>query len=66
MEDKQAICNSLCETLRLTRDQADIREISYLPDIEGVLIEYEAGVRTVNVAFDSGVAMIRDILNAIK
>lgn len=66
MENKQEICDLLCEALRATRDQHDLKELIYDEEHELVTVIYEGGGTTVNVAFDSGIAMIRDIMRAIK
>ena len=58
MENKQHICDLLTETLRATRDQADLKRIRF--DYEG------GGHRSVNVSLDSGIAMVRDILRALQ
>lgn len=64
MEDKQMICNQLCSTLRYTRNAADVLEIIYDKDRETATVIFESGnKRVVNVAMDSGTAMIRDIIN---
>ena len=64
-EDKQAICNALCAALQLTREGADIERLEYRrrPGEEYVII-YRAGNyrHNINVAWDSGAAMIRDIM----
>lgn len=66
MEDKQLICNLLCETLKATRNQADLKKLHYNNDNETVTITWESGgQKTVNVAMDSGTAMIRDIMKSI-
>ena len=68
-EDKQAICNLLCATLRATRDQHDLKDLFYInqgPDDQMVNIIWENGRTSVNVSMDSGIAMIRDILRAIS
>lgn len=64
MENKQYICDLLCATLQATRDQADLVKITYeLNDEKEVaILEYPAGTREVNVHWDSGVALIRDIM----
>ncbi len=65
-ENKQHICDLLCATLKATRDQHDLESIMYHDDTETVTLAYEGGGSTsVNVALDSGIAMIRDILRAI-
>lgn len=69
-EDKQTICDLLCETLKATRGQNDVKALKYEildNDDERVTIEYEhGGSRLVNVSMDSGVAMIRDIMRACE
>lgn len=69
-EDKQKICDLLCETLKATRGQHDVVALKYEildNDDERVTIEYEqGGSRQVNVSMDSGVAMIRDIMRACE
>ena len=64
-EDKQAICNALCTALQLTRSGSDISEIEYHPEGEYVTVYYTSGHININVAFDSGIAMIRDILRGL-
>ena len=69
MENKQKICDLLCETLKATRNQEDLKLIRYEEigqDHQQAVLEYENGsCRSVNVSMDSGIAMIYDILNAI-
>lgn len=64
-ENKQEILDALCECLKLTRDQYDLEELIYDEDTEQVTITWANGGTSVNVACDSGVAMIRDVLKAI-
>lgn len=67
-ENKQLICNLLCWTLKATRDQADLKRLIYHKEADTELVEviYSEGGTNVNVAMDSGIAMIRDILRAIS
>jgi hypothetical protein len=69
-EDKQLICSLLCWTLKATRDQADLKQLIYHKDEEHdtelVEVVYSEGGTNVNVAMDSGIAMIRDILRTIS
>lgn len=66
MEDKQLICNLLCETLQATRNQSDLKKLRYNNETETVTITWKGGgQRIVNVAMDSGTAMIRDIMKSI-
>ena len=64
-EDKQAICDALCKALQLTRSGSDISEIRYNAEGEYVTVYYTSGHININVAFDSGMAMIRDILRGL-
>ena len=65
-EDKQAICDALAETLRLTRNCEDIIRIEYNPNTECVLICFKnADPIPTNVACDSGTALIRDIMRRL-
>ncbi len=67
MEDKQKICNLLCEALKATRNHDDIVQIKYreVHGEEFVTVMWEHGRREINVTLDSGTAMIRDIVNHI-
>ena len=68
IEDKQYICNLLCAALRATRDQHDLKSLTYQeigPDEQQVTIAWENGGTSVNVSMDSGIAMMRDILKAL-
>ena len=64
-EDKQAICDKLLEALQLTSNLHDLLYLKYLPDKEQVVAHFPGGNKTVNVAMDSGTAMIRDIIKGI-
>lgn len=64
-EDKQMILNKLTEVLKLTRECQDLKCLIYHPDTEMVTIAWSEGGTSVNVAMDSGIAMIRDVLKAI-
>ena len=67
MEDKQAICDALCYALQLTRGFHDLVAIEYdgTPYCETATLVYEYGKGApINVAMDSGEAMIRDIMRA--
>lgn len=65
-ENKQAILDKLVEALKLTRMHYDIEGMTYHPETEMVTVAWSEGGTSVNVASDSGIAMIRDILRAIK
>lgn len=62
-ENKQAICNALWHCLIQTRNQHDLQALKYDPKNEWVTACYTNGISIIiNVAIDSGVAMIRDIM----
>lgn len=62
-EDKQEICTLLCETLQHTNNcRGDLLRIIYHEEDETVEVVFLNGTRVVNVAMDSGTAMIRDIM----
>nr|DAM49440.1 MAG TPA: hypothetical protein [Caudoviricetes sp.] len=63
MENKTEICNELCKVLQLTRDAYDLVSLDYDPQLEVVTAVFAGGKRKINVAMDSGTAMIRDIVN---
>ena len=68
-EDKQKICDLLCEVLKATRDQEDLISLVYEKDEAGnetvTSIYNKGGSRVVNVTIDSGIAMIRDIMKSL-
>lgn len=71
-EDKQLICDKLCEALRCTANAGDpggnaLMELQYIPEKSIVRPIFEDltgqdGYYDVNVAGDSGTAMIVDIV----
>lgn len=62
-EDKQRICDLLADTLRATDNASDVINIIYNAEGETVRVQFASGgYRIVNVAMDSGTAMIRDIM----
>lgn len=67
-EDKQAICDALCEALKLTCNYGGgyIRQLKYCKDehkeiVSVIFIDYS--FKDINVACDSGTALIRDVMN---
>lgn len=66
-EDKQLICDLLASALQQTRNQWDLLALQYDDATETVTARYinGGGQRVINVALDSGIAMIRDILDNI-
>jgi lactate dehydrogenase-like 2-hydroxyacid dehydrogenase len=66
MENKQLICDRLLECLYLTRHLYDLIDLDYIKEKEIVVAHFEGGgKKEINVAMDSGIAMIRDIIRAI-
>ncbi len=64
MEDKQKICDLLADTLRATSNAWDVKSLTYDKGKEIVEVRFVGGGnRRINVAMDSGTAMIRDIVN---
>ena len=76
MENKQAICDSMCATIRMTSNGGRgnaLKELRYIPEGNGHFSEVvrpifengagEDGYYDINVAMDSGTAMIMDITN---
>lgn len=63
---KDKICKLLCKVLQLTRGASDLKSLDFNPDSEIVTAVFEGGSRTINVACDSGTAMIRDIMNHLE
>lgn len=66
-ENKQMICRMLATLLSSTRQYHDLHAIVYDAETETAEVRFtNGGSRKVNVAADSGAAMIRDILRAIE
>jgi len=66
-EDKQKILDLLLPALQATRQYYDLKELFYDGPNEAVIVRYANGAtETVNVDCDSGAAMIRDVLRAIR
>ena len=65
-ENKQEILDRLCFAIQATRDQQDLKKLIYDEDHEKVIICWDEGGTSVNVAMDSGIAMIRDVLKAFR
>lgn len=66
-ENKQDILNQLWEAIRRTRAGDDVTGLRYDGKNEMVLVDFidNPGGRKINVAMDSGIAMIRDVVNNI-
>ena len=64
-EDKEMICRLLCEVLQKTRGCSDLYSLHFDQD-EIVTAIFKSGSQKINVACDSGIAMIRDIVNHLR
>lgn len=65
-ENKELICDLLCVTLKYTRNLFDLEALKYDVANETVTATFRnGGTRVINVAGDSGTAMIRDIMNGL-
>lgn len=64
---KQVICNLLCKAIQATTAGDDLEELRYDPVKEIVHADFREAydARQINVAMDSGWAMIKDIVNHI-
>lgn len=66
-ENKAQICAQFAETLKLTRQFGDLEEIVLGDNEETAVVRWKGGFESrINIACDSGSAMIRDILKAIS
>lgn len=71
-EDKARITSALFDAVRLTRAGDGIRSMDYVNDPnsygrEHVIITYSNGyIKRVNVAMDSGAALIRDVMREVN
>lgn len=67
-ENKQHILDLLLPTLQATRDLGDLKNLRYEKGFGGeyVIAEFESGTKSCNVTMDSGVAMVRDVLKALR
>ena len=65
-ENKQEICDSLCATLRKTRDQKNLESLTFDENLEIVTAKYTDGEKKeISVWGDSGVALIKDIIEEL-
>ena len=70
-EDKKKICKKLFELLTMTRDQEALIGLEYHHDNktyeETVVAIYRSGRKqAINVTADSGIALIRDVVRALR
>ncbi|MDE6956653.1 MAG: hypothetical protein K2O96_00925 [Lachnospiraceae bacterium] len=67
MENKQKICGLLLPALQETRGLNDLVDLEYVPEQDIVLATFASGaVKGINVAMDSGMAMIMDIIKHVR
>lgn len=65
-EDKQEICDKLAAALKKTRYAWDLVALEYDEKAETVAARFaNGGTKWVNVAADSGFAMVRDIVGGL-
>ena len=65
-EDKAQICRLLCKAIQSTRAGAELLTLEYDAEHDFVSAYFRSGYRAINVAGDSGMAMIRDIVNRLE
>jgi hypothetical protein len=67
LDNKQNICDLLLPALQATRQLYDLVSLEYHPERDGyVVARFKNGSsKFVNVACDSGIAMVRDICREI-
>lgn len=66
MENKQDILNKLLPALQATRQFNDLASLEYNAEYETVKATFTTGYyKTANVAADSGIAMIKDVIKQI-
>ena len=64
---KYDICRALLPVLKMTRALCDLEDLEYHVDTEEVHAVFKGGyTKKINVACDSGLAMIKDIVNIIE
>jgi len=65
-ENKALICERLCEVLKLTSQCHDLLDLDYDEELEIVTAIFASGgKKRINVALDSGWAMMKDILKGV-
>lgn len=68
-DEKQTICNLLCQTLQRTRMYCDLQYLKYEERDDGreiVTARFDHAEKVANVSGDSGIGMIEDIMRAIR
>lgn len=68
MENKQQILDYLLKAIQATRAGNDVSELQYDAEKEMVYVYFggsDFADRSINVAMDSGIAMLKDVINHI-
>lgn len=66
-EDKEEITNRLFDALRMTREFMKLESLTYRKDQEKVIARFEDGSKKkINVAADSGIALISDVIKNLR
>lgn len=68
-ENKAKITRSFAEVLKMTAAYSELRDLTYAKDgdDEFVLAEFQNGrTKKINVHWDSGIAMIKDIIRGLE
>lgn len=69
-EDKAKIARSFAEVLKMTAAYKDLRDLTYTKTADSdefVLVEFRNGrTKGINVHWDSGIAMIKDIIRGLE
>lgn len=65
MENNQKICDLLLPALQETRSLCDLVDLEYIQEQGIVLAVFPTGLRRINVMADSGIAMIKDVIEVL-
>ena len=65
MENKQKICDLLLPVLQQTRSLCDLVDLEYIQEQGIVLAVFPTGLRRINVMADSGIALIKDVVEVL-
>ena len=66
MEDKYEILEHLLNALQLTRQCRDLIDLDYDVQTQTVTAHFDGGHKRINVAMDSGIAMIKDVVQGVS
>ena len=66
MENKQLILDSLADALRQTRKYDKLANLELNPETEIVTAHFMDGMKVIDVACDSGIAMIKDVIRGLE